>query len=113
MAISLDCKSKRRATAGGKKKTWHKKRKSELGQQPSMTKLSNNKTWGSEAMTRKTRILDFVYNASNNELVRMTQTLVKSVIVQLDAVPFRERCTHHLYGVNLGKKKRASSLKKE
>lgn len=41
--------------------------------------------WGSEAVIRKTRILDLVYNASNNELVR-TQTLVKSEIVQVDAV---------------------------
>lgn len=30
--------------------------------------------------TRKTRILDVVYNASNNELVR-TKTLVKNAIV--------------------------------
>ncbi|KAF9586982.1 hypothetical protein IFM89_039854 [Coptis chinensis] len=68
--------------------------------QPANTKLSTNKTvrrihvrggnvkwralrldtgnfsWGSEAVTRKTRLLDVVYNASNNELVR-TQTLVK------------------------------------
>lgn len=33
-------------------------------------------------MTRKTRILDVSYNASNNELVR-TQTLVKNAIVQV------------------------------
>ncbi|KAJ7961620.1 40S ribosomal protein S8 [Quillaja saponaria] len=96
---------KRRAT-GGKKKAWRKKRKYELGRQPASTKLSSNKTvrrirvrggnvkwralrldtgnfsWGSEAVTRKTRLLDVVYNASNNELVR-TQTLVKSAIVQL------------------------------
>ncbi|KAK1588088.1 hypothetical protein Q3G72_019753 [Acer saccharum] len=38
-------------------------------------------TRGSEAVTRKTRILDVVYNTSNNELVR-TRTLVKSAIVQ-------------------------------
>ena len=30
---------------------------------------SGNFSWGSEAVTRKTRILDVVYNASNNELV--------------------------------------------
>jgi small subunit ribosomal protein S8e len=77
-----------------------------LGRQPANTKLSGNKTvrrvrvrggnvkwralrldtgnysWGSESVTRKTRILDVVYNASNNELVR-TQTLVKSAIVQV------------------------------
>lgn len=65
----------------------------ELGRQPAMTKLSSNVavrrvrvrggnskfralrldmgnfSWGSEAITRKTRLLDVVYNASNNELV--------------------------------------------
>lgn len=35
-----------------------------------------------QAVTRKTRILDVSYNASNNELVR-TQTLVKNAIVQV------------------------------
>ncbi|GJT67244.1 40S ribosomal protein S8-like protein [Tanacetum coccineum] len=74
-----------------------------LGRQPANTNISSNKTvrrvrvrggnikwralrldtgnysWGSEAVTRKTRILDVVYNASNNELVR-TQTLVKGGI---------------------------------
>ncbi|KAJ0547992.1 putative ribosomal protein S8e [Helianthus annuus] len=107
MGISRDSMHKRRAT-GGKKKAWRKKRKYELGRQPANTKISSNKTvrrvrvrggnvkwralrldtgnysWGSEAVTRKTRILDVVYNASNNELVR-TQTLVKSAIVQVDA----------------------------
>ncbi|CAK8560211.1 unnamed protein product [Lathyrus sativus] len=33
-------------------------------------------------------LLDVVYNASNNELLR-TQTLVKSAIVQVDAAPFK------------------------
>lgn len=65
----------------------------ELGRQPANTKLSSNVSvrrvrvrggnskfralrldsgnfsWGSEAVTRKTRVLDVVYNASNNELV--------------------------------------------
>ena len=49
---------------------------------------TGNFSWGSEAVTRKTRILDVVYNASNNELVR-TQTLVKSAIIQVDVAPFR------------------------
>ncbi|KAI5068948.1 hypothetical protein GOP47_0015249 [Adiantum capillus-veneris] len=134
MGISRDSTHKRRAT-GGKKKTWRKKRKYELGRQSAMTKLSSNKTirkirvrggnskfralrldtgnysWGSEAITRKTRILDVVYNASNNELVR-TQTLVKSAIVQVDAAPFRQWYSSH-YGVDLGKKKRAAAVKKE
>ncbi|KAH9625681.1 hypothetical protein KSS87_008544 [Heliosperma pusillum] len=135
MGISRDSMHKRRAT-GGKKKAWRKKRKYELGRQPANTKLSSNKTvrrvrvrggnvkwralrldtgnysWGSEAVTRKTRVLDVVYNASNNELVR-TQTLVKSAIVQVDAAPFKQWYLQH-YGVDIGRKKKtATSAKKE
>ncbi|GAB2284744.1 40S ribosomal protein [Dionaea muscipula] len=134
MGISRDSMHKRRAT-GGKKKAWRKKRKYELGRQPANTKLSSNKTvrrvrvrggnvkwralrldtgnysWGTEAVTRKTRILDVVYNASNNELVR-TQTLVKSAIVQVDAAPFKQWYLQH-YGVEIGRKKKVASTKKE
>lgn len=39
-------------------------------------------------VARKTRILNVVYNASNNELVR-TNTLVKNSIVHIDATPFK------------------------
>ncbi|KAF3456704.1 hypothetical protein FNV43_RR01358 [Rhamnella rubrinervis] len=132
MGISRDSMHKRRAT-GGKKKAWRKKRKYELGRQPANTKLSSNKTvrrvrvrggnvkwralrldtgnysWGSEAVTRKTRILDVVYNASNNELVR-TQTLVKGAIVQVDAAPFRQWYLQH-YGVEIGRKKKTATKK--
>jgi small subunit ribosomal protein S8e len=100
-----------------------------------MTKLSSNKTvkrirvrggnskfwalrldtsnflWGFDAVTRKTRILDVVYNASNNELVR-TQTLVKNAIIQVDAVPFRTWYSQH-YGLEIGKKKKAAVKKDE
>jgi ribosomal protein eS8 len=100
-----------------------------------MTKLSSNKTvrrirvrggnskfralrldtgnfsWGSEAVTRKTRILDVVYNASNNELVR-TQTLVKNAIIQVDAAPFRTWYSQH-FGLEIGKKKKAAVKKDE
>jgi small subunit ribosomal protein S8e len=134
MGISRDSTHKRRAP-GGKKKSWRKKRKYELGRQGAMTKLSSNKTvrrirvrggnskfralrldtgnfsWGSEAVTRKTRILDVVYNASNNELVR-TQTLVKNAIIQVDAAPFRTWYSQH-YGVEIGKKKKAAVKKDE
>ncbi|CAN6487267.1 unnamed protein product [Victoria cruziana] len=134
MGISRDSMHKRRAT-GGKKKAWRKKRKYELGRQPAMTKLSSNKTvrrvrvrggnvkwralrldsgnysWGSEAISRKTRILEVVYNASNNELVR-TQTLVKSAVVQVDAAPFKQWYVQH-YGIDIGRKKKAAASKKE
>lgn len=57
----------------------------------------------SPAISRKCRILDVVYNASNNELVR-TKTLVKGAIIQVDATPFRQWYQTH-YGLELGKKK--------
>ncbi|CAG7891992.1 unnamed protein product [Brassica rapa] len=136
IGISRDSIHKRRAT-GGKQKGWRKKRKYEMGRQPANTKLSSNKTvrrirvrggnvkwralrldtgnysWGSEAVTRKTRVLDVVYNASNNELVR-TKTLVKSAIVQVDAAPFKQWYLQH-YGVEVGRKKKTvpSAAKKE
>ena len=53
--------------------------------------------------TKKTRILDVVYNASNNELVR-TKTLVKNSIIQIDATPFRTWYEAH-YGVKIGAKR--------
>jgi len=125
VGISRDSKHKRRAT-GGKRKIHRKKRKFELGRPPALTKLGSqrihpvrcrggrikyralrletgNYAWPSEAVTRKTRVLGVVYNASNNELVR-TNTLVKSAIVQIDATPFRQWYEQH-YGINLGKAK--------
>ena len=63
---------------------------------------AGNFSWATEAITRKTRIVDVVYNASNNELVR-TKTLVKNCIVQIDATPFRQWFEQH-YGKTLGKK---------
>ena len=103
-----------------------KKRKFEMGRQPAMTKLgqkrvrpvrcrggnykyralridAGNFSWGSEALTRKTRVLDVVYNATNNELVR-TKTIVKNCIVAIDANPFRQWYLKH-YDHELNKKK--------
>merc|ERR1712224_571616 len=61
-----------------------------------------NYSLGSEGITRKTRVLDVIYNATNNELVR-TKTLVKNAIVQIDATPFRLWYLQH-YDVELNKK---------
>lgn len=72
---------------------------------------TGNFSWGSEAVTRKTRLLDVVYNASNNELVR-TQTLVKNAIVQVDAAPFKQWYLQH-YGVDVGRKKKVVAAKKD
>jgi len=70
---------------------------------------AGNFAWGSEALTRKTRILDVVYNASNNELVR-TKTLVKNAVIQIDAAPFRLWYEQH-YAASLGEKKKDKDSK--
>merc|ERR1712224_961828 len=125
---SRDSYHKRRST-GGKMKPLTKKRKHCLGRPSAMTKIgpkrirsvrarganikfralrldSGNFSWGSEVCTRKTRILDVVYNASNNELVR-TKTLVKNAIVQVDASLFKQWYLTR-YGVDLSKKKKGA-----
>eukprot|EP00567_Pseudictyota_dubia_P006843 CAMPEP_0197448880 /NCGR_PEP_ID=MMETSP1175-20131217/19360_1 /TAXON_ID=1003142 /ORGANISM="Triceratium dubium, Strain CCMP147" /LENGTH=210 /DNA_ID=CAMNT_0042980795 /DNA_START=18 /DNA_END=650 /DNA_ORIENTATION=+ len=133
MAITRDSRHKRRHT-GGRRNVHKKKRKFETGRQAAMTKLvgagekrirqvrarggnikyralrldSGNFSWGQEVCTKKTRILDVVYNASNNELVR-TKTLVKGCIVQIDATPFKTWYETH-YKVALGAKKEAHVL---
>ncbi|KAI9145653.1 ribosomal protein S8e/ribosomal biogenesis NSA2 [Paraphysoderma sedebokerense] len=129
MGISRDSRHKRSHT-GAKRAQYRKKRKFELGRQPANTKLgakrvhvvrvrggnkkframrldTGNFSWGSEVCTRKTRLIDVVYNASNNELVR-TKTLVKGCIVQVDATPFRQWYEAH-YGVPLGRKKKGAA----
>merc|ERR1711936_1166100 len=70
-----------------------------------------NFSWGSEAITRKTRIIDVVYNAANNELVR-TKTLVKNAIIVIDATPFRQWYEAH-YALPLGHKKSSSKTQKK
>merc|ERR1711924_23546 len=64
---------------------------------------SGNYAWGSENCTKKVRILDVVYNATSNELVR-TKTLLKNTIVQIDGQPFKQWYKKK-YGVLLGVKK--------
>ncbi|EDR08803.1 40S ribosomal protein S8, partial [Laccaria bicolor S238N-H82] len=116
VGISRSSRHKRSET-GAQRAHYRKKRKFELGRQPANTKLgakrvhtvrvrggnlkyralrldSGNFAWGSEQITRKTRIISVVYNASNNELVR-TNTLVKSAIIQIDATPFRQWYESH------------------
>lgn len=110
MGISRDSAHKRRLT-GGRRKQIRKKRKFEMGRQPSHTKVGEtsvhkvrvrggnfkyralrldhgNFTWIGEAVSCKARIMKVVYNATSNELIR-TNTLVKSCIVQIDATPFK------------------------
>ncbi len=124
VGISRDSRHKRSHT-GAKRAHYRKKRKFELGRQPAMTKIGPKRvhpvrvrggnvkfralrletgtySWGSEAISRKTRIIGVVYNSTNNELVR-TNTLVKGCIVQIDATPFRQWYETH-YAQSLLKK---------
>ncbi|KAJ7703062.1 ribosomal protein S8e-domain-containing protein [Mycena rosella] len=129
MGISRTSRHKRSET-GAQRAHYRKKRKFELGRQPANTKLGakrihtvrvrggnlkfralrlegGNFAWGSEHVTRKTRIIGVVYNASNNELVR-TNTLVKSAIIQIDATPFRQWYEAH-YAQPVTKKGKAQA----
>jgi len=131
MGLSRDSRHKRRAT-GGRRNIHQKKRKYEMGRPSAQTKMgakrvhvvrarggnlkyramrldTGNFAWGSETCTRKTRILDVVYNSSNNELVR-TKTLVKGAIIQIDAAPFRQWYEQR-YNAVLGKKKKGEEDK--
>ncbi|CRG95604.1 40S ribosomal protein S8e, putative [Plasmodium gallinaceum] len=126
MGISRDGRHKLRLT-GGKKKIHKKKRKYELGRPPSNTKLGSRQvhivrgrgrnykyraikldsgsfSWPSFGISKMTRIIDVVYNASNNELVR-TKTLVKNCIVLIDSHPFTA-WYENTFGMTLGKKKK-------
>lgn len=125
MGISRDSGHKRRET-GARRAQFRKKRKFEMGRPAAMTKIGEKRvhpvrcrggnmkfralrldsgsfSWGTEVCTRKVRVLDVTYNASNNELVR-TKTLVKGAIVLVDASPFRQWYESH-YGVKIGIKK--------
>jgi len=72
---------------------------------------AGNFAWGSENCTKKVRILDVVYNATSNELVR-TKTLLKNAIVQIDGQPFKQWYLKK-YGVVLGIKKGKTETKDE
>jgi len=125
MGISRDSRHKRSAT-GAKRSTYRKKRAFELGRQSANTRIgtkrihlvrtrggnrkfrairleAGNFSWGSEGISKKTRVIGVVFHPSNNELVR-TNTLTKSAIVQIDAAPFRQWYEAH-YGLPLGKKR--------
>uniref|UniRef100_A0A2I2Z4I3 40S ribosomal protein S8 n=1 Tax=Gorilla gorilla gorilla TaxID=9595 RepID=A0A2I2Z4I3_GORGO len=89
MGISRDNWQKRRKT-GGKRKPYHKKRKYELERPAANTKIGPRRIHTvhvqGKCCTRKTKIIDVVYNASNNELIR-TKTLVKNCIMSHYVLP--------------------------
>ncbi|KAL4963807.1 40S ribosomal protein S8e [Aspergillus stella-maris] len=125
MGISRDSRHKRSAT-GAKRAYYRKKRAFEKGRQPANTRIgtkrihlvrtrggnqkfralrleSGNFSWGSEGVSRKTRVIVVAYHPSNNELVR-TNTLTKSAVVQIDAAPFRQWYEAH-YGQPIGRRR--------
>ncbi|RDI84805.1 hypothetical protein Vi05172_g5497 [Venturia inaequalis] len=129
MGISRDSRHKRSAT-GAKRAYYRKKRAFEKGRQPANTRIgakrihlvrtrggnrkfralrldSGNFAWGSEAITRKVRVIGVSFHPSNNELIR-TNTLTKSAVVQIDAAPFRQWYEAH-YGANLGRRRQAKA----
>ena len=100
-----------------------KKRKYEMGRQMTGTKLGKQKVvyvrgrggdikyraltvdqgnfnWQTQSCSRKTRIIDVVYHATNNEFSR-TKTIVKNAIVTIDCNPFKTWYQTH-YGETLG-----------
>jgi len=120
----------KRKTSGGKTKITRKRRKHELGRIPGNCKLGTrrvtsvrargghfkvralrldtaNFAWGTEGIAQRARILDVVYNATSNELVR-TKTLVKNAIVSVDAAPFKVWYAKQ-YGVDVDKKSKAKA----
>ena len=56
-----------------------------------------NFNWQSEGVAFKSKIINVVYNASNNDYVR-TNTLVKNTIVRIDPTPFKNFIVKHYYG---------------
>jgi len=131
MGISRDSRHKHRLT-GGRRNIHQKKRKFEMGRPAALCKLgqkrvhsvrcrggnrkyralrvdAGNFAWGSENCTKKARILDVVYNATSNELVR-TKTLTKNTIVQIDAHAYMQWYMKK-YGIQLGKKTKPGEKK--
>lgn len=125
MGISRDSRHKRSAS-GAKRAYYRKKRAFEKGRQPANTRIgakrihlvrtrggnrkfrglrldSGNFSWGSEGISRKTRVIVVAFHPSNNELVR-TNTLTRSAVVQIDAAPFRTWYEAH-YGVTIGRRR--------
>ncbi|KAI5195227.1 40S ribosomal protein S8-B [Aureobasidium subglaciale] len=124
----------KRSASGAKRIPANKKRAFEKGRQAANTRIgakrihlvrtrggnrkfralrldSGNFSWGSEGVSRKTRVIGVAYHPSNNELVR-TNTLTKSAVVQIDAAPFRQWYEAH-YGASLGRRRQAKGAESE
>ena len=125
----------KRKVSGGKTKIHRKRRQHELGRLPGNTRLgarrvtpvrvrggtfkvrglrldTGNFAWGTEGVSCRARILDVVYNATSNELVR-TKSLVKNCIVSIDAAPLKLfLAKHYGYEMDAKKSKKESKDKK-
>ena len=120
MGINRDSRHKKRLT-GGVMSIHKKKRAYEKGRPMAATKIGDkrvrkirtrgansklralrlnigNFNWQSEGVAFQTKIVNVVYNASNNDYVR-TNTLVKSSVVKIDALPFKNYVIKHYFGV--------------
>merc|ERR550519_1688460 len=67
--------------------------------------------WPTHRIARATRILDTMYNATNNELVR-TKTLTKNSIIRIDAGPYIQWYQQH-FGVDLRQSGKKGKDKKD
>ncbi len=111
MGISRDSRHKRRATGGRmpvhkKKRAYEKgrpKANTRIGETPKVRRVrvrggnfkfralrlsSGNFYWQSEGISKTTKIIKVIYNATSNELVR-TNTLTKNCIIEIDSTPFK------------------------
>lgn len=119
MGINRDSRHKKRLT-GGVMSVHKKKRAFEKGRPMAATKIGESKVrtvrvrggsnklralklnmgnfnWQSEGVAFKSKIVNVVYNASNNDYVR-TNTLVKNTIIRIDPTPFKHYIIKHYYG---------------
>ncbi|KAF3826376.1 hypothetical protein GH733_008901 [Mirounga leonina] len=100
----------RRFKTGGKRNPYHKKQKYGLGRLAANTKLGihtvhvrggnkkyhtsrldvGNFSWDSKCYTHKTRMVDVVYSAPNNERV-CPKTLVKNWVTLIESPPYPQR----------------------
>ena len=119
MGISRDSRHKRRLT-GGRRSIHQKKRAFEKARPFANTRLGSKKitkirvrggnhkyralrlntgnfNWQSEGVTMTSKIINVVYNASNNEYIR-TNTLTKNTIIRIDASPFKKFLAQRYFG---------------
>ena len=114
----------KRTKSGARSVGWRKKRNHALGRPAAQTRIGEERVhtvrarggnikhralrlnsgtfaWASENATRKTKILNVVFHAADNEFVR-TNALNKGSVVSIDAAPFK-LWWERVHGAPLGK----------